>query len=186
MEYVSGKDLRVILQKLTRLGITLPEELSIYLVIKVLEALNYAHAARNSKGKKLEIVHRDVSPPNILVSYEVQIKLTDFGVSKASTKMHQTLAGALKGKLLYMSPEQARGESNIDYRSDLYSAGIILFELITGEKLFLGSSEIVTLKKVQEGTVIKPSLVKNDIEPELETIILKALNKNITQRYQRA
>ncbi|UCH95781.1 MAG: protein kinase [Candidatus Aminicenantes bacterium] len=186
MEYISSKDLRVILQKLAQSQRIMPEALSIYLVIKVLEALNYAHAARDSSGKKLDIVHRDVSPPNILVAYDGNIKLTDFGVSKASIKMHQTLAGALKGKVLYMSPEQAKGEDNIDYRSDLYSVGIILFELITGEKLFLGSSEIGTLKKVQEGKIIKPSQIKKDIEPELEFIILKALNKDRTKRYQRA
>jgi DNA-binding response OmpR family regulator len=186
MEYVPGKDLRVILQKLEQESTLMPEPIAIYLAIKVLSALNYAHAARNSSGKKLDIVHRDISPPNILVSYEGNIKLTDFGVSKASIKMHQTLAGALKGKILYMSPEQAKGEDHIDYRSDLYSVGIILFELITGEKLFLGSSEIATLKKVQEGVIIKPSQIKKDIEPELETIILKALNKEMNRRYQGA
>jgi len=186
MEYVFGKDLRVILQKLAQESTLMPEPIAIHLAINVLSALNYAHAARNSSGKKLDIVHRDISPPNILVSYEGNIKLTDFGVSKASIKMHQTLAGALKGKLLYMSPEQAKGEDYIDSRSDLYSVGIILFELITGEKLFLGSSEIATLKKVQEGVIIKPSQIKKEIEPELETIILKALNKEMTRRYQGA
>lgn len=186
MEYVQGKDLRVILQKLAQVGMLMPEPIAIYLVMKILAALSYAHSARNSTGKKLDIVHRDISPPNILVSYEGNIKLTDFGVSKASIKMHQTLAGALKGKLLYMSPEQAKGEEHIDYRSDLYSVGIILFELITGEKLFLDSSEMGTLKKVQQGIIIKPSQVKNDIEPEMETIILKALNKEMNRRYQAA
>ena len=186
MEYVQGKDLRVILQKLAQERTLMPEPIAIYLAINVLSALNYAHAARNSRGKKLEIVHRDISPPNILVSYEGNIKLTDFGVSKASIKMHQTLAGALKGKLLYMSPEQAKGEEHIDFRSDIYSVGIILFELITGEKLFLGYSEMSTLKKVQQGFIIKPSQIKKDIEPELETIILKALNKEMNRRYQGA
>jgi serine/threonine protein kinase/DNA-binding response OmpR family regulator len=186
MEYVQGKDLRVILQKLAQVGMLIPEPIAIYLVMKILAALSYAHSARNSTGKKLDIVHRDISPPNILVSYEGNIKLTDFGVSKASIKMHQTLAGALKGKLLYMSPEQAKGEDHIDYRSDLYSVGIILFELITGEKLFLDSSEMGTLKKAQQGIIIKPGQVKKDIEPELETIILKALNKEMNRRYQAA
>jgi TonB family protein len=186
MEYVPGKDLRVVLNKLDRESVIMPEELAIYLVIKVLAALNYAHSAKDNSGKRLDIVHRDVSPPNILVSYNGNIKLTDFGVSKASIKMHQTLAGALKGKILYMSPEQAGGENDIDYRSDLYSVGIILFELITGKKLFLSPSEMATLKKVQGGEIIKPSRVKRGIEPELEAIILKALEKNIKKRYQKA
>ncbi|MGD2089049.1 MAG: protein kinase [Candidatus Aminicenantes bacterium] len=186
MEYVSGKDLRVIMQKLAQESTLMPEPIAIYLAIEVLSALNYAHTARDSSGKALDIVHRDISPPNILVSYAGNIKLTDFGVSKASIKMHQTLAGALKGKLLYMSPEQAKGEDHIDYRSDLYSVGIILFELITGKKLFLNSSEMGTLKKVQQGVIIKPSHFKKDIDPELETIILKALNKQMNRRYQAA
>ena len=186
MEYVSGKDLRLILQKLAETDTTMPEEFSIYMVIKILEALNHAHSARDSSGKSLDIVHRDVSPPNILISYGGDIKLTDFGVSKASIKVHQTLAGALKGKLLYMSPEQARGEENIDHRSDLYSVGAILFELIAGKKLFMDSSEIAMLKKVQEGKIPNPGQIKKDIDPELESIILKALDKNIGSRYQKA
>ncbi|MCP5047117.1 MAG: protein kinase [bacterium] len=186
MEYVSGKDLRDILHRLTDANSHMPEELAIYLVTKILEALNYAHAARDNSGKPLDIVHRDVSPPNILVSFNGDIKLTDFGVSKASIKMHHTVAGALKGKLLYMSPEQARGDSTIDYRSDIYSVAIILFELLTGEKLFLGTSEMGTLKKVQDGKVVKPSNIKKDIHPELEAIILKALEKDADKRYQKA
>jgi TonB family protein len=186
MEYVSGKDLRDILGRLAEANTTMPVELAIYLILKILEALNYAHAARNSSGTHLEIVHRDISPPNILVSYDGNIKLTDFGVSKASIKMHHTVAGALKGKLLYMSPEQARGDSTIDFRSDLYSAGIILFEVLTGKKLFLDSSELGTLKKVQDGEVVKPSQIKKEIDLQLDSIILKALEKDIDKRYQKA
>lgn len=186
MEYVLGKDLRVILRKLKDLNKTFPEELAISLILKVLTALNYAHTAKDNYGKKLDIVHRDISPPNILVSFDGDVKLTDFGVSKASNKIHQTIAGALKGKLLYMSPEQARGESDIDHRSDLYSVGVILFEQITGEKLFLDPSEMGVLKKVQEGIIVKPSKIKKDIDPELENIILKALSSDKEKRHQNA
>lgn len=186
MEYVAGKDLRQILGRLAKTNTSMPEYLSIFLIIRILEALGYAHKAKDSYGNALDIVHRDVSPPNIMVSYNGNIKLTDFGVSKAANKMHHTVAGALKGKLLYMSPEQARGDENIDYRSDLYSAGIILFELLTGEKLFLGSSEIGTLKKVQDGKVIRPSQLKQGITPSLDAIVLKALDKDVNKRYQKA
>ncbi|MCX6582070.1 MAG: protein kinase [Candidatus Aminicenantes bacterium] len=186
MEYVSGKDLRLILRKLSDSGRLLPEELSLYLVLEVLKALNYAHSAKDSSGKNLDIVHRDISPPNILVAFNGDVKLTDFGVSKASIKMHQTVAGALKGKLLYMSPEQARAEKDTDHRSDLYSVGIIFFELITGEKLFMDSSDIAVLHKVQNGEIIKPGLLKKDIDPQLEFIILRMLNKDKTKRYQKA
>jgi serine/threonine protein kinase/DNA-binding NarL/FixJ family response regulator len=186
MEYVRGKDLRLILQQLSQLRIFMPEELAIYLTIKVLEALSYAHSARDAVGKPLDIVHRDVSPPNILVSYDGNVKLTDFGVSKASIKMHQTLAGALKGKLLYMSPEQASGNEDIDFRSDLYSVGIILYELLTRQKVFMDSSEILTLQKVQEGKVTRPSHYRKDIDPQLEAIVMKSLTKDINKRYQKA
>ncbi len=186
MEYVSGRDLRLILRKLAELKRLLPEELALHLILKVLAALNYAHSARDSKGKHLEIVHRDISPPNILVSFDGNVKLTDFGVSKATTRMHQTVSGALKGKLLYMSPEQACSDSDIDYRSDLYSTGIILFELITGKKLFMDSSDLLVLKKVQQGEIIKPGEIKKDISPAIEYIILKSLRKDKDKRYQNA
>jgi TonB family protein len=186
MEYVQGKDLRLILRKLTELGQLLPEPISIYLALEVLKALNYAHTAKSSKGKNLDIVHRDISPPNILVSYVGDVKLTDFGVSKASIKMHHTVAGALKGKLLYMSPEQAKAEKDVDYRSDLYAVGIILYELITGEKLFFATSEVGILQKVQSGDVPKPSLLRKDIDPHLEIILMRMLNKDKNKRYQKA
>ncbi|MCK4835345.1 MAG: protein kinase [Candidatus Aminicenantes bacterium] len=186
MEYVQGKDLRLILKKLKEQDKWIPEEIAIYLIIKVMEALSYAHSAKDNQGRNLEIVHRDISPPNILISFGGEVKLTDFGVSKASIKIHQTISGALKGKLLYMSPEQAKGDRNIDYRADLFSAGVIFFELITGEKLFLDSSEMGVLKKVQNGIIIPPGDIKKDIDPELEAIILKSLNKYKDSRYQNA
>jgi len=186
MEYILGKDLRLLTSKVLEQDKQFPEEISIYLIIKILEALSYAHSAKNIHGKHINIVHRDISPPNIMISYSGDIKLTDFGIAKASNKIHQTLSGALKGKLLYMSPEQARGDNNIDSRSDLYSVGVILFELITGKKLFLDSSQMAILKKVQDADIINPTKIKKDIDPELENIILKSLKKDKNMRYQNA
>ena len=186
MEYVQGKDLREIQKRLCDWKTGFPEDLTLYLVIKVLEALNYAHGAKDSQGRSLDIVHRDVSPPNILISYSGDVKLADFGVSKTSIKIHQTISGALKGKLLYMSPEQSRGEENIDYRSDLYSVGVILFELITGKKLFLDTTEMGVLKKVQSGEILRPGDIVQGIDPEIERIILKSLEKEREKRYQGA
>jgi serine/threonine protein kinase/CheY-like chemotaxis protein len=186
MEYVLGKDLREIQTRLRERDKWFPEEIALYLTIKILEALNYAHKAKDSRGRPLEIVHRDVSPPNILISYSGDVKLTDFGVSKASIKIHQTLSGALKGKLLYMSPEQACGESTIDYRSDLYSTGVLLFELLTGKKLFLDTTEMMVLKKVQNGEIIPPRDINPDIDPALEKILLTSLSKDCDKRYQSA
>lgn len=186
MEYVLGKDLRLILTRLLEQDILFPEEISIYLIIKILEALSYAHSAKDVHGKYSKIVHRDISPPNIIISYNGDIKLTDFGIAKASNRIHQTISGSLKGKILYMSPEQARGDKDIDLRSDLYSVGVILFELITGKKLFLDSSEMAILKKVQDAHIINPTEIKKDINPELENIILKSLKKDKNMRYQNA
>jgi serine/threonine protein kinase/DNA-binding response OmpR family regulator len=186
MEYVLGKDLREIQGRLREKDQWFPEEISLFLVIRILEALNYAHKAKDSHGHALEIVHRDVSPPNILISYGGDVKLTDFGISKASIKMHHTISGALKGKLLYMSPEQARGEGTIDCRSDLYSVGVVLFELLTSKKLFLDTSEMGVLKKVQNGEILNPREINPNIDPALEKIILKSLNKDCDKRYQSA
>ncbi len=189
MEYVEGKDLRRILNRLNEKNRRLPEELSLYITMQMLEALNYAHRATDAMGNRLEIVHRDISPPNIMISYPGDVKLTDFGVSKAAIKMHQTLAGALKGKVLYMSPEQARGEKSIDQRADIYSVGLILFELITGKKLYLAAadySEMEVLSRVQKGEVIAPSEISGDIDPDLEAIIMKAVNKDREDRYRDA
>jgi TonB family protein len=186
MEYVLGKDLREIQTRLRERDKWFSEDIAIYLASKILEALNYAHKAKDSRGRPLDIVHRDVSPPNILISFNGDVKLTDFGVSKASIKMHQTLSGALKGKLLYMSPEQACGESTIDYRSDLYSVGVLLFELLTGKKLFLDTTEMLVLKKVQNGEIINPRDINPDIDPALEKILLTALSKDCDKRYQSA
>ncbi|MEN8152707.1 MAG: protein kinase [Acidobacteriota bacterium] len=186
MEYIEGKDLRLMIRKLQEKNEHLEEYLSVYIILKILEALSYAHSAKDKKGKPLDIVHRDISPPNIIISYSGDVKLTDFGVSKASNKMHQTLSGALKGKLLYMSPEQAKAEKNIDNRSDIYSVGAILFELLTGKKLFKGSSEMEVLNKVQEGEITIPEEIIKDINPELEKIILKALEKDKGKRFKNA
>ncbi len=121
-----------------------------------------------------------------MISYNGEVKLTDFGVSKAAIKLHHTLSGALKGKLLYMSPEQARGEETVDNRSDLYSLGVVLYELVTGWKVFMDNSEMGVLKKVQGGEVTPPREMNPDLDPELEKVILKALQEDRNQRYQSA
>jgi len=186
MEYVQGKDLRNILKKTNGSNTIISEALTLFIVNKILEALSYAHSAKDDSGKSLDIVHRDVSPPNILISYSGEVKLTDFGVSKAANKMHQTISGALKGKLLYMSPEQAKGERNIDNRADIYSVGVILYELLTGRKLFIDNSEMAILKKVQEGIIINFNEIHEKFDHELEKILKKSLSKSLEERYQNA
>ncbi len=186
MEYVHGKDLRTILKTLNSKGKLLPYELSAYIAMKICDALYYAHNKTDSLGRPLRIVHRDVSPQNILISFEGDVKLTDFGVAKASIKLHQTLAGQIKGKMLYMSPEQSKGSKEVDFRSDIYSLGCVLFEMITGKKLFIADSEIAVLEKVQKGKIIKPTKLNPEVPQQLENIVLKALKLKPSDRYQSA
>lgn len=186
MEYVHGKDLRTILKTLNSKGKILPYDISAYIAMKICDALYYAHNKTDSSGKPLKIVHRDVSPQNILISFDGEVKLTDFGVAKASTKIHQTVAGQIKGKMLYMSPEQSKGSKEIDHRSDIYSLGAVLFEMITGKKLFMAESEMAVLEKVQKGKIIKPTKLNPDVPAPLENIVLKALKVRPSDRYQSA
>ncbi len=148
MEHVEGRDLRAILESARELGMPLPVPLAVYVASKVASALDYAHRRRDGDGRDLHIVHRDVSPQNILISYEGDIKLCDFGIAKAASKVSQTESGALKGKIQYMSPEQAWGKP-IDRRSDLFSLGTVLYELLTEQKLFPGESDMTVLEKVR-------------------------------------
>ncbi|MGH9856754.1 MAG: protein kinase domain-containing protein, partial [Acidobacteriota bacterium] len=154
MEYVNGKDLRAILRSSRAKTKPMPIDLAVLVISKIASALDYAHRKRGSNGQPLNLVHRDVSPQNILISYEGEVKLVDFGIAKAATKAHVTQHGALKGKLLYMSPEQAWGKT-VDKRSDIFSLGIVLYELLTGRPLFFdeNDTEVTILEKVREAKI---------------------------------
>ena len=168
MEYVDGRDLQTIQQSGRALGIPLPVPLAVYVASKVASALDYAHRRRDAEGHELNIVHRDVSPQNILISYEGDIKLCDFGIAKAASKASKTQSGALKGKIQYMSPEQAWGKP-IDRRSDLFSLGVVLHELLTGERLFGGDTDINVLEKVRERRGGTPLAVRTPRFPRTST-----------------
>jgi serine/threonine protein kinase len=182
MEYVDGKDLRSLLRKVREYRSPFPEAVAAYVTMKVAMALDYAHRKRGMNDKELKLVHRDVSPQNVLISSEGAVKLVDFGIAKAATKSTQTMAGALKGKLLYMSPEQALGQS-LDNRSDIYSLGLVLFELLTGERCFQADSELGVLEKVRLGKVQDIQVVNPMISRDMANILNKALQKNVDQRY---
>ncbi len=145
-----------------------------FVTMKVCEGLDYAHNKRDQTGRELNLVHRDVSPQNVLVSFEGEVKLIDFGIAKAAGKGSKTQAGILKGKFGYMSPEQVRGLP-IDRRSDVFSCGIVLYELLTGERLFVGESDFSTLEKVRNVEILPPTTYNRSIPDELERIVLKAL-----------
>ena len=185
MEYVDGRDLRAILQTAREVATPMPVPLAIYVASKIASALDYAHRRRDADGRELAIVHRDVSPQNILISYEGDIKLCDFGIAKAASKASTTQSGALKGKVQYMSPEQAWGRP-IDRRSDLFSLGSVLFEMLTGEALFRGDTDLNLLEKVRAAEVPAPSTLNPEVPRSLDAILAKALAAAPDDRYANA
>src|SRR3984885_6468686 len=185
MEYIWGKDLLQIQNRLRKLKMPMPVPMACFVIAKVLEGLDYAHRKRDPLGQPLEIVHRDCSPQNVLVSYEGEVKVIDFGIAKATSRNSRTMAGVLKGKFGYMSPEQVRGLP-LDRRSDIFSVGICLYELLTAERLFVGESDFSTLEKVRNVEILPPSTYNRRIPEELERICLKALAKDVEDRYQNA
>jgi len=185
MEYIDGYDLKTILRRGEDRGHPMTVELALFIASKLASALDYAHRRKDFEEKEMGLVHRDVSPQNVLVSQEGDIKLCDFGIAKAASKASHTQAGALKGKLQYMSPEQAWGRS-IDRRSDIFALATVLFEMLTNRKLFTGDNELSILEQVREARVQPPSLHNDEVTPEIDRIVIKALQKDPTNRYQTA
>jgi len=185
MEYVHGRDLRTILRRAKERHVLVPLELSAFVVSRLAAALEYAHRKRDEAGQPMLLVHRDVSPQNILLSFEGDVKLTDFGIAKAASKASITDKGALRGKLLYMSPEQAWGKA-MDRRSDIFSLGIVFYEMLTGQKPFLGTSEMSILETVRECRVAPPITVNPGIPEKMERVAMKALERDPEVRYQDA
>ncbi len=185
MEYIPGKDMRAIFDRGRKKGEPAPIPLTCYVVGKLCEGLDYAHRKKDGMGRDMNIVHRDVSPQNVLISYEGEVKVIDFGIAKAAGKATKTQAGILKGKFAYMSPEQIRGLP-LDRRSDVFAIGVCLYEMLTGERLFVGDSDFSVLEKVRKAEVLPPSTYNRRIPEALEKIVLKALARDVEERYQYA
>jgi serine/threonine protein kinase len=183
MEYIWGKDLLQIQNRLRKLKQPMPVQMACFSLAKVLEGLDYAHRKRDPLGRPLEIVHRDCSPQNVLVSYEGEVKVIDFGIAKATSRNSRTMAGVLKGKFGYMSPEQVRGLP-LDRRSDIFALGTMLYECLTGERLFQGETDFSTLEKVRNVDIRPPREINPNIPEAVEKVILKALAKDVDDRYQ--
>ncbi|MDD3626826.1 MAG: protein kinase [bacterium] len=185
MEYLFGKNLKELLTKFKFVARYFPIELAVYIIRGIALALEYAHRKNDQFGNPLNLVHLDISPHNILVSFEGEIKLTDFGIAKAASLLSTGQDNVLKGKFSYMSPEQTFGK-DIDSSSDLFSLGIVFYELVTGEKLFTGTSSDEILKKVQTMEIKMPSNIRTDLSPDIDGIILKMLERHKNFRYKNA
>ncbi|MGE0397523.1 MAG: protein kinase [Kofleriaceae bacterium] len=185
MEYLHGQDVRSILHRAWKRDEKMPIKHAVHVATQVASALSYAHSMRRPDGTLLDIVHRDVSPSNIIVSYDGAVKLLDFGVAKAATSSVKTRTGTLKGKIAYMSPEQAKGGS-VDKRSDVFSLGICLWEMLTTSRLFRGENDLATLQLIINEAPKKPSEVNPEVPKDLERIVLRALAQDPAQRYQTA
>jgi serine/threonine protein kinase len=183
MELVDGSNLATVQTGLERRGKRMPAGLGLYIGGEICEALEHAHRAPGPDGKPLRLVHRDVSPNNVLLSRSGEVKLTDFGIAKRSEEV--SLHGGVRGKFAYISPEQGSGRS-VDARSDVFSVGILLFEMIVGRRLFSGLPDFEALKAVCEGNVPRPRSVDPKLDPKVEAILLKALAHNPDERYASA
>ena len=185
MEYVDGADLYKILRRGSEQDFEMPLDCCAFIAKEVTSALDHAHRKKDHTGKPLGIVHRDVSPQNVLISYSGEVKLVDFGIAKATMKARQTAVGVIKGKYYYMSPEQAWGDK-IDHRSDIFSAGIVLYEMLTGQMLYLEEDLHKLLDMARKAEIAPPSKLRKGIPPQLEKIVMHALQKVPGERYQSA
>lgn len=182
MEYVMGKSLSYVLAAGKKREVPIPFRHALYITAKIAAGLDHAYRGKTVGGEPLGIIHRDISPQNILIAYNGDVKLVDFGIAKAASSSTHTQTGIIKGKLSYLSPEQAWGK-RVDHRSDLFSLGIVAHEMLTGERLFKGENEFVTLELVRAAAVPPPSSIKADLPKEVDAVILKALAKNPDDRY---
>ncbi len=184
MEYVAGRDLTQVLRRCQETQQRIPVPHAVYIAARIAEGLHFAHTLTGPDGRPLNIVNRDVSPSNVRLSYDGDVKLLDFGIAQALMKFTSEI-GILKGKFSYMSPEQIRGMP-LDARTDVFSAGIILHEMLTTEKLFRGDTEFALMEKVRKAEVPPPSHFNRRVTPELDAISLKALARDVADRYQTA
>ena len=185
MEYVDGADLKGVIEHQKRLGRRIPVEEACLICVRICEGLAYAHDARDPKGNHLHIVHRDMSPPNVLITRHGEVKIVDFGLAKANSQLEKSEPGIIKGKFSYLSPEAALGRP-VDARTDIFAVGIILWELLAGRRLFMGDSDLETVRLVQSVTVPPIRQLNPKVTPEIERVIARALTQDPNDRYQTA
>jgi serine/threonine protein kinase len=185
MDFIDGRDLYRVLKRLRETNRQMSIEATAFIAMEACQGLQYAHDKKDAQSRPLKIVHRDVSPQNVIVSFEGEVKLIDFGIAKAAVRAYETEAGIIKGKFYYMSPEQARGEV-LDHRTDIFSLGIVLYEMVTGELLYKDDDEVTLLSQVRRADIKAPSLLRPDIPSRFEQIIMRALARDRSDRYAHA
>jgi len=182
MEYVDGVNLKAIAESLKKQGKDFPVAAAAFIAHEICKGLSYAHDLTDNNQVPLNIVHRDMSPPNVLLTKFGEVKIVDFGLAKASSQLEKSEPGIIKGKFSYLSPEAAMGQ-DVDHRTDIFAVGIILWELLAGQRLFLGETDFQTVKKVQQAGVPAIAQINRKVPPELERIVNKALAKDTLARY---
>lgn len=183
MEFLHGKDLRAVNAKAREKAAPVSLENALYMISKVCAGLDYAHNLKDFQGKSLNIIHRDISPQNVFLTYQGDVKIVDFGIAKAASQSTITQVGMIKGKVAYMSPEQAAGKV-IDHRSDIFASGILLYELVAGGRMFKGDDTLQILSKVREAEFTPLGTLKGGLPDKLYDIVAKALAKEPEDRYQ--
>jgi len=184
MEYIDGANLKEYLDRLKQMKFVFPVEISTYIISQVSQALFYAHTFQDKlTGTSFNIIHRDISPHNIMLAYEGAVKLIDFGIAKADSNAEATQAGTIKGKLSYLAPEYLDG-LELDHRYDQFAVGITLWEMLCSRKLFSAKNDLAVLKQIQGCKIPKPSSINPNVPPELDEIVLKVLSKDRSQRYE--
>jgi eukaryotic-like serine/threonine-protein kinase len=185
MEFVDGANLRGIIDTLKNSNRPFPAEEAVYIAIELCKGLQYAHHITDEQGVPLHIVHRDMSPPNVLITKHGEVKIVDFGLAKANTQLEKSEPGIIKGKFSYLAPEAAKGHE-VDARADIFAIGIMLWELLAGRRLFLGKTDLETVQMVQRAIVPPITRIRPDVPPELEPILARALAGDPNQRYMSA
>src|SRR6185436_1629729 len=185
LEYVDGFDALALLRSAATKQIRLPLPISMFITMELLDALDYAHNARDGEGKPMRLVHRDISPSNVFIARRGDVKLGDFGIAHAQERESKTQAGTLKGKYGYMSPEQVVGGS-LDARSDLFAVGVVLAEMIMGRRLFTAPNDLDVLLMVRDGRLDRLDKYCRDLPPDLDALVRKGLARKAAARFQTA
>lgn len=185
MEFVDGSDLKSVIEYCKKRGTTVPIEEAVLICVRICEGLAYAHDAKDAKGRPLHIVHRDMSPPNVLITRNGEVKIVDFGLAKANSQLEKSEPGIIKGKFSYLSPEAATG-GTVDVRTDIFAVGIILWEMLAGRRLFMGETDLETVRQVQSARVPSIRQFNPNVPPELEAVMLRGLTRDPRDRFQSA